>query len=137
MSTPVFDTQFFHYAAEGESLCSRMNRLPMLRVPGQRLLSIPSFISFCNVTSKWTIAIKKRLLVAPRFCDHLRKHSLAQPGLKCSLCILQQLCHCLFMSATGSARLFFWILVNRKNKGCLYCFVNLQQTDLMCWPRQR
>src|ERR1700676_5527523 len=90
-----------------------------------------------NVISKWTLYAKKKLLVAPRFFDHLRKHSLAQPSLKRSLGVLQQLCHCLFMSATRAARLFFWILVNRKNKRCLYCFVNFQQTDLICWPRQR
>src|SRR6266852_4673811 len=81
--------------------------------------------------------LPKKLLVAPRFFDHLRKHSLAQPSLKRSLGVLQQLCHCLFMSATRAARLFFWILVNRKNRGHLYCFVNFQQTDLTCWPRQR
>ena len=73
-------------------------------------------VPFCNVTSKWTIAIKK-LLVAPRFCDHIRKHSLPQPGLKRSLCVLQQLYHCLFVSAVRSARLFLWILVNRKTGG--------------------
>ena len=92
-------------------------------------------VPFCNVTSKWTIAIKK-LLVAPRFCDHIRKHSLPQPGLKRSLCVLQQLYHCLFVSAARSARLFLWILVNRKNRGRLYSFVNFQQIDLICWPRQ-
>ena len=81
--------------------------------------------------------LPKKLLVTPRFFDHLRKHSLAQPSLKRSLGVLQQLCHCLFMSATRAARLFFWILVNRQNKRCLYCFVNFQQTDLICWPRQR
>src|ERR1700730_901291 len=141
-----------------------MNRRPMLRVPERCLISIPSLISFihdwrcawmqinaqpltrssalgstsvpfCNVTSKWTIAIKK-LLVAPRFCDHIRKHSLPQPGLKRSLCVLQQLYHCLFVSAVRSARLFLWILVNRKNRGRLYSFVNFQQIDLICWPRQ-
>src|SRR4029077_12702277 len=67
----------------------------------------------------------QKLLVAPRFFDHLRKHSLAQAGLKRSLCILQQLYHCLFMSAARSASLFFWILVNRKKRGRLYRFVNL------------
>src|ERR1700723_3773638 len=81
--------------------------------------------------------LPKKLLVAPRFVDHLRKHSLAQPSLKRSLGVLQQPCHCLFMSATRAARLFFWILVNRKNRRCLCCFVNFQQTDLICWPRQR
>src|SRR5712671_4493552 len=72
-----------------------------------------------NVISKRTFYTKK-LLVAPRFCNHLRQHSLAQAGLKRSLGILQQLYHCLFMSAARSASLFFWILVNRKNKGRLY-----------------
>ena len=33
---------------------------------------------------------------APRFFDHLRKHSLAQPSLKRSLAVLQQLRYCLF-----------------------------------------
>src|SRR5882762_3512465 len=79
----------------------------------------------------------QELLVAPRFCDHLRKHSLAQPGLKRLLRIPEQLYHRLFMRAARSARLFLWILVNRKNGGRTYCFVNFQQTDLMCWPRQR
>src|SRR5260221_13002459 len=79
---------------------------------------------FINVTSKRTFYTKK-LLVAPRFCNHLRKHSLAQAGLKRSLGILPQLYHCPFMSATRSASLFFWILVNRKNSGRLYRFVNL------------
>src|SRR3989441_13165718 len=37
-----------------------------------------------NVTSKRTFSIEK-LLVAPRFFNHLRKHSLAPPGLKRSL----------------------------------------------------
>ena len=69
--------------------------------------------------------LSKKLLVAPRFCNHLRKHSLAQAGLKRSLCILQQLYHRLFMSAARSASLFFLILVNRKNRGRLYRFVNL------------
>src|SRR5712692_7627988 len=69
--------------------------------------------------------LSKKLLVPPRFCNHLTKHSLAQAGLKRSLCILQQLYHCLFMSAARSASLFFWILVNRKNRGRLYRFVNL------------
>src|SRR5258708_25194287 len=77
-----------------------------------------------NVISKQTF-YNKTLLVAPRFCNHLRKHSLAQAGLKCALGILQQLCHCLFMSTARSASLFFWILVNRKNRGRLYRFVNL------------
>src|SRR6266403_966631 len=77
-----------------------------------------------NVISKRTF-YNKTLLVAPRFCNHLRKHSLAQAGLKRSLGILQQLDHCLFMSAARSASLFSWILVNRKNKGLLYRFVNL------------
>src|SRR5712691_6804506 len=97
-----------------------------------------AFIShhlFINVTSKRTLSTKK-LPVAPRFCNHLRKHSLAQPSLKRSLGVLQQLYHCLFMSAARSASLFFWILVNRKNRGRLYRFVNLQQIDLICWPRQ-
>src|SRR5216684_3867679 len=79
---------------------------------------------FINVTSKRTFSTKK-LLVAPRFCNHLRKHSLAQAGLKRSLGVLQQLYHCLFMSAARSASLFFWILVNRKNTGRLYRLVNL------------
>src|SRR3989442_15961667 len=78
----------------------------------------------CNVTSKRTFFTKK-LLVAPRFCNHLRKHSLAQVGLKRSPCILQHLYHCLFVGATRSASLFFRILGNRKNRGSLYCFVNL------------
>src|SRR5229473_1615394 len=69
--------------------------------------------------------LSKKLLVAPRFCNHLRKHSLAQPSLKRSLCILQQLYHCLFMSAARSASPLFWIVVNRKNRGRLYRFVNL------------
>src|SRR5712671_7508234 len=77
-----------------------------------------------NVISKRTF-YAKTLLVAPRFCNHLGKHSLAQAGLKRSLCILQQLYHCLFMSAARSASLFFRILVNRKNRGRLYRFVNL------------
>ena len=74
--------------------------------------------------------------VAPRFCDHLRKHSLAQPGLKRSLRIPQQRYHGLFMRAARAACLFPWILVNRKNRGRLDCPVNLQQTDPICWPRQ-
>src|SRR6267378_2471668 len=77
-----------------------------------------------NVISKRTF-YAKTLLVAPRLCNHLRQHSLAQAGLKRSLGILQHLYHCLFMSAARSASLFFWILVNRKNKGRLYRFVNL------------
>src|SRR5712692_1262918 len=77
-----------------------------------------------NVTSKQTFSIKK-LPVAPRLCNHLRKHSLAQTGLKRSLCILQQLYHCLFMSAARSASPFFWIVVNRKNRGRLDRFVYL------------
>src|SRR5712691_3164843 len=77
-----------------------------------------------NVTSKQTFSIKK-LPVAPRLCNHLRKHSLAQAGLKRSLCILQQLYHCLFMSAARSASPFFWIVVNRKNRGRFYRFVYL------------
>src|SRR6266849_4019901 len=86
-----------------------------------------AFISphlFINVTSKRTFYTKK-LPVAPRFCNHLRKHSLAQAGLKRSPCILQQLYHCLFMSAARSASPFFWIVVNRKNRGRLYRFVYL------------
>ena len=79
----------------------------------------------------------QELLVAPRFCDHLRKRSLAQPGLKRLLRIPEQIYHRLFMRAACSARPFLWILVNRKNGGRTYCFVNFQQTDLMCWPRQR
>src|SRR5260370_738012 len=62
--------------------------------------------------------IPKKLLVPSRFCHHLRKHSLAQSGLKRSLGVLQQLYHCLFMSAARSASLFFWIRVNRKKKTC-------------------
>ena len=81
--------------------------------------------------------IDKKLLVAPRFCDHLRKHSLAQPGRKRLLCVLQQFCHRFFMSAARSARLFLRILVNRKNWRGLYRFVDFQQTDLICWSRQR
>src|SRR5713226_6743241 len=69
--------------------------------------------------------LSKKLPVAPSFCNHLRKHSLAQAGLKRSLCILQQLYHCLFMSAASSASPFFWIVVNRKNRGRLYCVVYL------------
>src|SRR6266478_290815 len=80
---------------------------------------------FINVASKRTFYTKKKLLVASRFFDHLRKHSLAQPSLKRSLGVLQQLYHCLFMSAARSASLCFWILVNRKNRGHLYRFVNL------------
>src|SRR6266404_7926902 len=69
--------------------------------------------------------LPKKLLVASRFCNHLRKHSLAQAGLKRSLCILQQLYHCQFMSAARSASLFFWILVNRQNRGRPCRFVYL------------
>ena len=90
-----------------------------------------------GITSTWTFYGQKKLLVAPGFFDHLRKHSLAQPSVKRSLGVRQQLCHCLFMSATRAARLFFWILVNRKNMRRPYCFVNFQQIDLICWPRQR
>src|SRR5882762_7445570 len=69
--------------------------------------------------------IPKKLLVPSRFCHHLRKHSLAQPRLKRSLGVLQQLYHCLFMSAARSASLFFWIPVNRKNRRRPCRFVNL------------
>src|SRR6266478_1080381 len=79
---------------------------------------------FINVASKRTFNTKK-LLVPSRFCHHLRKHSLAQAGLKRSLGVLQQLYHCLFMSAARSASLFFWIRVNRKNRGRPCRFVNL------------
>src|ERR1700730_3775302 len=123
---PIFISLFMTGGARGGK--STQNAHPFFRF-GEEVGS------FFNVTSKWTIAIKK-LLVVPRFCDHLRKHSLAQPGLKRSLCVLQQLYHCLFMSAARSARLFLWILVNRKNRGRLDCFVNFQQIDLICWPRQ-
>src|SRR5258708_27562441 len=77
-----------------------------------------------NVTSKRTFYTKK-LLVPSRFCHHLRKHSLAQAGLKRSLGVLQQLYHCLFMTAARSASLFFWIPVNRKNRWRPCRFVNL------------
>src|SRR6266403_1829353 len=79
---------------------------------------------FINVASKRTFSTQK-LLVAPRLCNHFRKHSLAQSGLKRSLGVLQQLYHCLFMSAARSASLFFWIRVNRKNRGRPCRFVNL------------
>ena len=72
---------------------------------------IPSFLLIMSVLTGHLMS-KKTLLVAPCFFDHLRKISLAQPSLKRSLGVLQQLCHCLFMSAARSARLFFWILVN-------------------------
>ena len=77
----------------------------------------------------------KKLHVAPRFCHHLRKHSQSQPGLKRSLGVLEQLCHCLFMSAARSACLFLWIRVNRKSRGGFYRFVNFQQIDLICGAR--
>src|SRR5260370_40259866 len=41
--------------------------------------------------------LSKTLPVAPRFFDHLRKHSLAQPSLKPSLDHFQQLYQCQFM----------------------------------------
>src|SRR5712672_942677 len=99
-----------------------MTAIPSATLVVRTSASIGPFLY--NVTSKRTF-LQKKLLVAPRFCNHLRKHSLAQAGLKRSLGILQQLYHCLFMSAARSASLFFWILVNRKNKGRLYRFVNL------------
>src|SRR6266403_41094 len=80
---------------------------------------------FINVASKRTFYTKKKLLVPSRSCHHLGKHSLAQSGLKRSLGVLQQLYHCLFMSAARSASLFFWIRVNRKNRGRPCRFVNL------------
>jgi hypothetical protein len=86
---------------------------------------------------KLTDIFDEELPVAPRFCDHLRKHSLAQPGLKRSLRIPQQLYHCLFMRAARAACLFPRILVNRKYRGRLDCSVNFQQTDPICRPRQR
>src|SRR5258707_4978747 len=103
---------------------SLMTAIPSSTIVVRTSASIGPPPPFINVTSKRTFYTKK-LLVAPRFCNHLRKHSLAQAGLKRSLGILPQLYHCLFMSAARSASLFFWILVNRENSGRLYRFVNL------------
>ncbi len=56
---------------------------------GEELLSI--VISGAGPFTTASDIFDHELLVAPRFCDHRRKHSLAQPGLKRSLRIPQQL----------------------------------------------
>ena len=107
----------------------------VLSALGEGLLSIA--ISGAGPYTTSSDIFDQELPVSPRFCDHLRKHSLAQPGFKRSLRIPQQLYHRLFMRAARAACLFPWVLVNRKNRGRLDCSVNFQQTDPICRPRQR
>src|SRR6266699_799155 len=112
----------------------------MTAIPSASLVVRTSAFIVCsfpsNVISKLTFAATT-LLVTSRFRDHLGKLSLAQPGLERALRVLQQLDHCLLVGAAGSARLLFWIPVNRKDWGRLDCLVDFQEADLVRWSRQR